>query len=194
MTWKFMPLLLLPLLIISCDDVACYSPTQGNPNEDRSLPGCPCTEGQDQPVCVKDRGKDYGLMCFQGKWVALIDGACLMLPPPPDGSRPDFPPLPPIPDGGPGPDMSPDHSSFDPEASSTDAAGFCATCGADELCVVFHDGPCGAHPMCRKKTAACSAPVCDDACNRDICGTATCRGPVCPETAQYPTALHCYGS
>ena len=174
MTWKAL-LLALPLLIISCgsgDPPVCYSPTQGNgsPYSKRDGEvGCPCVEGQDKGVCVMDRGPPFGLLCFEGRWIALHDFACVPSPPPPDA----------------GPDMS----------SAADlASGFCATCAADELCVVFHDGPCGAHPTCKKKTATCAAATCDDACNHDMCGGATCHGPACPETALYPTALHCYGS
>jgi hypothetical protein len=81
-----------------------------------------------------------------------------------------------------------------------EAASACDRCAADELCVLFHDGPCGSQKICKKKTAACSAAACTADCNRDMCGfgadgggASTCNASPCPETAMYPQALHCYG-
>jgi hypothetical protein len=82
----------------------------------------------------------------------------------------------------------------------SEGASFCASCGADELCVLFHDGPCGSQKTCRKKTAACAVAACTSDCNRDMCGfgtdagrSTTCQAAPCPETALYPQAVHCYG-
>jgi hypothetical protein len=81
-----------------------------------------------------------------------------------------------------------------------EAASACDRCAADELCVLFHDGPCGSQKVCKKKTAACSAPACTAECNRDMCGfgtdaggSSTCNAAPCQETALYPQAVHCYG-
>jgi hypothetical protein len=81
----------------------------------------------------------------------------------------------------------------------SEGASFCASCASDELCVLFHDGPCGSRKTCKKKTAACSVAACNSDCNRDMCGfgtdagNSTCQAAPCPETALYPQAVHCYG-
>lgn len=78
-------------------------------------------------------------------------------------------------------------------------ASACDQCAVDELCVLLHDGPCGSIKVCKKKTAACPAPVCNEACNREMCGAGTdaghrtCNAAPCPETALFPRAVHCYG-
>jgi hypothetical protein len=76
----------------------------------------------------------------------------------------------------------------------------CATCAADELCVVAFDGTCRAFSVrCAKKTAQCQAASCNDSCDV-LCGSSdggpsrlTCRGPACPTSGEYPNAVLCYG-
>ncbi len=87
-------------------------------------------------------------------------------------------------------------------ADSPDGGPRCQ-CAADEICVVFFGGTCGSPWLsCRKKTAACSAPVCSAGCTEDICrggrgldagGIPSCAAAPCPLTGKYGDALHCYG-
>ena len=131
--------------------------------------GCACMEGIDPRSCVPDKSRGLALVCTNGKWEAVEDLSCRG-------------------DGG-----------ADDMRSDVMTSPFCATCASDELCVVSHDGACGTpRPRCKKKTTACQTAICNDECNKDLCGFGpsapyTCNGPPCPETAQFPTALHCYG-
>jgi hypothetical protein len=112
-----------------------------------------------------------------------------------DGGRPLDGPDPTRAGGGTGRTCAPTPPSTAPATDGpVEATPFCSSCAADEICVVFHDGVCGSpRPSCRKKTAGCTAATCSQACNRDLCGSATCMAAPCPETALFPQALHCYG-
>jgi hypothetical protein len=83
--------LVLPVPLVACssdgDRAACYSPTQGHPSpydSQRTAVGCPCDEARDQPICVREKGPEYGLFCYNGRWQSVVDGPCQPPSPLPD--------------------------------------------------------------------------------------------------------------
>jgi hypothetical protein len=195
----------LPLLLLLLATARCHTEPQdsdaGLDAATHAEGGCPgpnpnfCQRGSAGGPC---QGLSLPATCQDGSWVCtmylgapvIAEGECGCFPGRIElgescrceGGRPVCT----------GPDAGVD-ATTDGRDGSGDATSACPACAPDELCVVYYDGTCPAHPTCKKKTANCQAPVCDDACNRELCGTSTCRAAACPTTPLYPNALHCYG-
>ena len=79
-----------------------------------------------------------------------------------------------------------------------DGPSFCASCGADEICVQTFDGTCGSiGARCEPRNPACQGNTCSPECMRWHCNGGNeqpffrCDVATCP--VEEPGALHCYG-